>query len=62
MAELANKAKRRGSHAYAEVEGKAELNARAELFIRQFREDLRLQRLNSILKHTHALGSPTAAR
>jgi hypothetical protein len=44
------------------LEGKAELNARAELFIRQFREDLRLQRLNSILSHTHALGSPTAAR
>ncbi|WVZ93086.1 hypothetical protein U9M48_039097 [Paspalum notatum var. saurae] len=43
------------------LEGKAELNARAELFIRQFREDLKLQRLNSILRHTQALGSPTAA-
>ncbi|PVH36875.1 hypothetical protein PAHAL_6G186700 [Panicum hallii] len=42
--------------------GKAELNARAELFIRQFREELRLQRINSILSHTHALRSPTAAR
>ncbi|CAD6245003.1 unnamed protein product [Miscanthus lutarioriparius] len=53
---------RRVSKAGEALEGKAELNARAELFIRQFREDLRLQRLNSILKHTHALGSPTAAR
>ncbi|XP_066380025.1 uncharacterized protein [Miscanthus floridulus] len=53
---------RRVSKAGEALEGKAELNARAELFIRQFREDLRLQRLNSILKHTHALSSPTAAR
>ncbi|TVT99678.1 hypothetical protein EJB05_49347, partial [Eragrostis curvula] len=37
------------------VEGKAELNARAELFIRQFREDLKLQRLNSIINYTRAL-------
>jgi hypothetical protein len=43
------------------LEGKAELNARADLFIRQFREELKLQRLNSVLNHTHALGSPTAA-
>ncbi|NP_001143662.2 uncharacterized protein LOC100276385 [Zea mays] len=38
------------------LEGKAELNARADLFIRQFREELKLQRLNSVLNHTHALG------
>ncbi|KAL6598501.1 hypothetical protein ACP70R_046200 [Stipagrostis hirtigluma subsp. patula] len=42
------------------LEGKAELNARAELFIRQFRADLRLQRLNSILNYAQAL-SPRAA-
>lgn len=53
---------RRVAKAGEALEGKAELNARAELFIRQFREDLRLQRLNSILKHTHALGSPNAAQ
>ena len=34
---------------YAEMEEKAEVNARAERFIRQFREDLKLERLNSIL-------------
>lgn len=38
-----------------EAEGKAEVNARAERFIRQFREELKLQRLNSNLNHTHAL-------
>ncbi|GJN16364.1 hypothetical protein PR202_gb03347 [Eleusine coracana subsp. coracana] len=38
-------------------EGKAELNARAELFIRQFREELKLQRLNSLIRHTHAFGA-----
>jgi len=38
-----------------ETEGKAELNARAEMFIRQFREDLRLQRLNSIINYTRGL-------
>ncbi|CAO2206644.1 unnamed protein product [Urochloa humidicola] len=43
------------------LDGKAELNARAELFIRQFREELKLQRINSILSHAHALRSPTAA-
>ncbi|GJN03409.1 hypothetical protein PR202_ga20850 [Eleusine coracana subsp. coracana] len=39
------------------LEGKAELNARAELFIRQFREELKLQRLNSLIRHTHAFGA-----
>ncbi|CAL5002340.1 unnamed protein product [Urochloa decumbens] len=48
------------------LEGKAALNARAELFIRQFREDLKLQRLNSIINYTCALrrgagGTPPAA-
>ncbi|CAO2206646.1 unnamed protein product [Urochloa humidicola] len=49
------------------LEGKAALNARAELFIRQFREDLKLQRLNSIINYTRALrrgaggGAPPAA-
>ncbi|CAL5002341.1 unnamed protein product [Urochloa decumbens] len=47
------------------LEGKAALNARAELFIRQFREDLKLQRLNSIINYTRALrrgasGAPAA--
>jgi hypothetical protein len=35
--------------AFAEIEEMAEVNARAERFIRQFREDLKLERLNSIL-------------
>ncbi|KAK1608068.1 hypothetical protein QYE76_031741 [Lolium multiflorum] len=35
--------------AFAEIEEKAEVNARADRFIRQFREDLKLERLNSIL-------------
>ncbi|KAM0906367.1 hypothetical protein ACQ4PT_016793 [Festuca glaucescens] len=35
--------------AFAEIEEKAEVNGRAERFIRQFREDLKLERLNSIL-------------
>nr|CAB3505147.1 unnamed protein product [Digitaria exilis] len=48
------------------LEGKAALNARAEVFIRQFREDLKLQRLNSIINYTRALRrgdgmAPTAA-
>ncbi|CAM0949021.1 unnamed protein product [Alopecurus aequalis] len=34
--------------AYAEMDEKAEVNARAERFIRQFREDRKLERLNSI--------------
>ncbi|KAF0899059.1 hypothetical protein E2562_012912 [Oryza meyeriana var. granulata] len=38
-----------------EVEGKAEVNARAERFIQQFREDLKLQRINSIINYTNAL-------
>ncbi|CAL4998524.1 unnamed protein product [Urochloa decumbens] len=47
------------------LEGKAALNARAELFIRQFREDLKLQRVNSIINYTRALrrgasGAPAA--
>ncbi|KAK3121651.1 hypothetical protein QOZ80_8BG0658060 [Eleusine coracana subsp. coracana] len=37
------------------VEGKAELNARAELFISQFRENLKLQRLNSFANYSRAL-------
>uniref|UniRef100_A0ACD5XYD8 Uncharacterized protein n=1 Tax=Avena sativa TaxID=4498 RepID=A0ACD5XYD8_AVESA len=38
--------------AFAEIEEKAEVNARAERFIRQFREDLKLERLNSFLTRT----------
>ncbi|TVU06147.1 hypothetical protein EJB05_49343, partial [Eragrostis curvula] len=47
----------RGCRRQAEeaVEEKAELNARADLFIQQFREDLKLQRLNSIINYTRAL-------
>ncbi|KAJ1268355.1 hypothetical protein BS78_07G128400 [Paspalum vaginatum] len=52
VAEFAKPNRRGRGHAYAEVEGKAELNARAERFIRQFRQDLKLQRLNSILSAT----------
>ncbi|KAK3123343.1 hypothetical protein QOZ80_8AG0629070 [Eleusine coracana subsp. coracana] len=37
------------------AEGKAELNARAERFIHQFKEELKLQRLNSIINYTCAL-------
>ncbi|KAK1608069.1 hypothetical protein QYE76_031742 [Lolium multiflorum] len=33
--------------AFAEIEEKAEVNARAERFIRQFREDLKLERLKN---------------
>ncbi|CAO2188682.1 unnamed protein product [Urochloa humidicola] len=54
--------RRRRNKAEDALDGKAELNARAEMFIRQFREELKLQRLNSILSHAHALRSPTAAR
>ncbi|PUZ51358.1 hypothetical protein GQ55_6G177900 [Panicum hallii var. hallii] len=43
------------------LEGRAALNARAELFIRQFREDLKLQRLNSIINYTRALRSGAGA-
>ncbi|XP_066350685.1 uncharacterized protein [Miscanthus floridulus] len=48
------------------LEGKAALNARAESFIRRFREDLKLERLNSIINYTRTLrrgagaASPTA--
>ncbi|CAL5012188.1 unnamed protein product [Urochloa decumbens] len=52
--------RRRRNKAEDAVDGKAELNLRADLFIRQFREELKLQRLNSILSHAQALGSPTA--
>ncbi|TVT99682.1 hypothetical protein EJB05_54943, partial [Eragrostis curvula] len=45
-----------------EAEGKAELNARADLFIQQFREDLKLQRLNSIINYTRALRNGAGAR
>ncbi|CAD6245007.1 unnamed protein product [Miscanthus lutarioriparius] len=37
------------------LEGKAALNARAESFIRRFREDLKLERLNSIINYTRTL-------
>ncbi|CAL5002344.1 unnamed protein product [Urochloa decumbens] len=52
--------RRRRNKAEDAVDGKAELNLRADLFIRQFREELKLQRLNSILSHAQALRSPTA--
>ncbi|KAL6900787.1 hypothetical protein ACP4OV_005463 [Aristida adscensionis] len=46
----------RGREAAAEVlEEKTQLNARAEVFIRQFREELKLQRLNSIINYTRGL-------
>lgn len=51
----------KGRRAFAEVEGKAEVNARAERFIRQFREDLRLQRLMSVLNRTHALAGAASS-
>jgi hypothetical protein len=41
-------------------EARAELNLRAELFIQQFREDLKLQRLNSIINYNRALGGDAA--
>uniref|UniRef100_A0A0E0LUQ1 DUF4408 domain-containing protein n=1 Tax=Oryza punctata TaxID=4537 RepID=A0A0E0LUQ1_ORYPU len=47
--------------AFAEVEGKAEVNARAERFIRRFREDLKLQRIMSALNRSHALTGGAAA-
>uniref|UniRef100_A0A8R7V1C2 DUF4408 domain-containing protein n=1 Tax=Triticum urartu TaxID=4572 RepID=A0A8R7V1C2_TRIUA len=40
--------------AYAEMEEKAEVNAQAERFIRQFREELKLERIKSILNHGRA--------
>ncbi|KAI4976187.1 uncharacterized protein LOC123410057 [Hordeum vulgare subsp. vulgare] len=45
-----------------DVEGKAEVDARAEQFIRQFREELKLERINSILNYTHALRRTAGAR
>lgn len=49
------RARSRRREAEESLEGKAELNARAELFIHQFKEDLKLQRLNSIINYTRAL-------
>ncbi|EAZ06923.1 uncharacterized protein [Oryza sativa Japonica Group] len=48
-------AKPRRARAEEVEEGKAEVNARAERFIKQFREDLKLQRINSIINYTNAL-------
>ncbi|XP_066353042.1 uncharacterized protein [Miscanthus floridulus] len=64
VAEFVKRKHRRGYRVYA-VEGKAELNARAEQFIRQFRQELKLQRLDSMLsRHAHTLstgsGAPTS--
>ena len=64
VAEFVKRKHRRGDRVYA-VEGKAELNARAEQFIRQFRQELKLQRLDSMLsRHAHTLstgsGAPTS--
>ncbi|KAF7107022.1 hypothetical protein CFC21_107711 [Triticum aestivum] len=47
--------------AHAELEEKAEVNAQAERFIRQFREELKLERIKSILNHARA-GAATSAR
>lgn len=46
---------RRGTTTEEAAEGKAALNARAESFIRKFREDLKLERLNSIINYTRTL-------
>jgi hypothetical protein len=60
-AESVKRKHRRRHHGYA-VEGKAELNARAEQFIRQFRQELRLQRLDSMLsRHSHTLSTGSGA-
>jgi hypothetical protein len=60
-AEFVKRKHRRRHHGYA-VEGKAELNARAEQFIRQFRQELRLQRLDSMLsRHSHTPGTGSGA-
>lgn len=48
-------AKPRQARAEEVEEGKAEVNARAERFIKQFREDLKLQRISSIINYTNAL-------
>ncbi|KAM3195023.1 hypothetical protein ACQJBY_071226 [Aegilops geniculata] len=52
--EPAKEAKIVERHAYAKVEEKAEVNARAERFIRQFREELKLERIKSILNQSAA--------
>uniref|UniRef100_A0A0E0LUQ3 DUF4408 domain-containing protein n=1 Tax=Oryza punctata TaxID=4537 RepID=A0A0E0LUQ3_ORYPU len=54
-------AKPRRARAEEVEEGKAEVNARAERFIQQFREDLKLQRINSIINYTNALRRRGAA-
>ncbi|KAM3207923.1 hypothetical protein ACQJBY_062914 [Aegilops geniculata] len=46
--------------AYAEMEEKAQVNAQAERFIRQFREELKLERVKSILNRGRA--AATSAR
>uniref|UniRef100_M8CTK6 DUF4408 domain-containing protein n=1 Tax=Aegilops tauschii TaxID=37682 RepID=M8CTK6_AEGTA len=58
--EVREKAKGRG--AYGCGRGTEEVDARAEQFIRQFREELKLERINSILNHTHALRRTAGAR
>ncbi|CAM0876168.1 unnamed protein product [Alopecurus aequalis] len=55
LAEIKVRAYGRCGRGTEEVEGKAEVNERAEQFIRQFREELKLERINSILNYTHAL-------
>ncbi|KAF7099683.1 hypothetical protein CFC21_101287 [Triticum aestivum] len=46
--------------AYAELEEKAEVNAQAERFIRQFREELKLERIKSILNRGRAAAATSA--
>ncbi|XBI08372.1 hypothetical protein VPH35_136116 [Triticum aestivum] len=60
VATVPKKAKGRG--AYGCGRGTEEVDARAEQFIRQFREELKLERINSILNHTHALRRTAGAR
>ncbi|VAI83140.1 unnamed protein product [Triticum turgidum subsp. durum] len=43
-----------GRRVHAEIEEKAEVNARAERFIRQFREELKLERIKSIINQSAA--------
>lgn len=66
VATVPKKAKGRGAYGCGrgteDVEGKAEVDARAEQFIRQFREELKLERINSILNYTHALRRTAGAR
>ncbi|KAM3194291.1 hypothetical protein ACQJBY_070765 [Aegilops geniculata] len=54
--------KAKGRGAYGCGRGTEEVDARAEQFIRQFREELKLERINSILNHTHALRRTAGAR